>query len=75
VRKGTDFGLGQSLSFAATDTMPKNKTRAFDTSVRDYPESMSLYERDSLAAEAVLAARRNAKKSSNKKSKRLSKPA
>ena len=42
------------------------KLRAFSTNVEDYPENMSLYEKESLAAEAVLA-RRNAKKKLAKK--------
>jgi hypothetical protein len=40
--------------------MPKNK--AFSTNVKDYPAGMSLWEKESLAAEAVLAAQRKAKK-------------
>jgi len=52
----------------AIGTMMKTKIQAFSTNVRDYPESMSSYERESLAADAVLAARRTAKKYSKKKS-------
>jgi hypothetical protein len=43
------------------------KLRAFSTDVKDYPEGMSLYEKESLAAEAVLAARRKAKKKTARK--------
>jgi hypothetical protein len=38
------------------------KIKAFSTNVKDYPTSMSLWEKESLAAEAVLAAERKAKK-------------
>jgi hypothetical protein len=41
----------------------KKKVRAFSPNVRDYPSSMSQYERESLAAEAIL----NAKKKPSKK--------
>jgi len=49
--------------------MIKTKIQAFSTNVRDYPEGMSSYERDSLAADAVPAARRKAKKKSPLKTK------
>jgi hypothetical protein len=38
------------------------KIKAFSTNVRDYPSNMSLWERESLAAEAVLASERRANK-------------
>jgi hypothetical protein len=41
----------------------KKKVRAFSPNVRDYPSSMSQYERESLAAEAIL----NVKKKPSKK--------
>jgi len=43
------------------------KIKAFSTDVRDYPSNMSLWEKESLAAEAVLAAERKAKKAFFKK--------
>jgi hypothetical protein len=47
--------------------MTKPKIKAFSTNVNDYPSGMSLWEKESLAAEAVLAAERKAKKKSSKK--------
>jgi hypothetical protein len=38
----------------------KKKVKASSTKVNDYPENMSLYEKESLAAEATLAAQRKA---------------
>jgi hypothetical protein len=49
--------------------MLKAKMTAYSTSIRDYPDSMPLYERESLAAEAVLAAKRRQKRRLRKKSK------
>jgi hypothetical protein len=43
------------------------KIKAFSTNPRDYPINMSLWEKESLAAEAVLAAERKAKKTLSKK--------
>jgi hypothetical protein len=43
------------------------KIKAFSTNPRDYPINMSLWEKESLAAEAVLAAERKAKKAFSKK--------
>jgi len=66
------MGPTRSLAVATvTDigTMIKTKIQAFSTNVRDYPEGMSSYERDSLAADAVPAARRKAKKKSPLKTK------
>jgi hypothetical protein len=40
----------------------KKKVKAFSTNFKDYPVNMSLWEKESLAAEAVLAAERIAKK-------------
>jgi len=37
------------------------KIKPFSTNVRDYPSHVSLWEKDSLAAEAVLAAERKVK--------------
>ena len=50
------------------------KLRAFSTHVEDYPENMSLYEKESLAAEAVLA-RRNAREKLAKKKPSTKPPA
>jgi hypothetical protein len=38
------------------------KIKAFSTNVLDYPINMSLWDKESLAAEAVLAVERKAKK-------------
>jgi hypothetical protein len=38
------------------------KIKAYSTNVRDYPINMSLWEKESLAAEAVLAVERKVKK-------------
>jgi hypothetical protein len=43
------------------------KIKAFSTNVRDYPITVSLWEKESLAAEAVLAAERKVKMPSFKK--------
>jgi hypothetical protein len=43
------------------------KIKAFSTNPRDYPIKMSMWEKESLAAEAVLAAERKAKKAFFKK--------
>jgi len=40
----------------------KKASQPLSTNVLDYPESMSMYERESLAAEARLAAEREIKK-------------
>jgi len=42
--------------------MAKNKIRAHSPNVLDYPSSMSLWEKESLAAEAKLVAERKSKK-------------
>jgi hypothetical protein len=47
--------------------MKPTKIKAFSTNVRDYPSNMSLWERESLAAEAVLAAERKVRKAFLKK--------
>jgi len=43
------------------------KTKAFSAYLKDYPDGMSLWEKESLAAEAFLAAERKARKPSKKK--------
>jgi hypothetical protein len=43
------------------------KIKAFSSNVLDYPSNMSLWEKESLAAEAGLAAERKAKKAFLKK--------
>jgi hypothetical protein len=40
----------------------KNKIRAYSPNVLDYPSNMSLWEKESLAAEAKLASERKSKK-------------
>ncbi|HWO40079.1 MAG TPA: hypothetical protein VNO32_65790 [Candidatus Acidoferrum sp.] len=42
--------------------MTKNKIKAYSSNVLDYPSNMSMWERESLAAEAKLAAERKSKK-------------
>jgi hypothetical protein len=42
--------------------MKPTKIKEFSTNARDYPSNMSLWEKESLAAEAVLTAERKAKK-------------
>ena len=42
--------------------MAKKKIKPFSTRVDDYPMTMSLWEKESLAAEATLAAERKAKR-------------
>lgn len=51
----------------------KHKLRAFSTNPKDYGEFISLYEAESLAAEAVLANQKAAMKK-NKKRKGANKP-
>jgi hypothetical protein len=46
------------------------KTKAFSAYLKDYPDGMSLWEKESLAAEAFLAAERKARKPSKKKATR-----
>jgi hypothetical protein len=45
----------------------RTKIKAFSTNVLDYPINMSLWEKESLAAEAVVTAERKAKKAFFKK--------
>lgn len=48
--------------------MAKNKIKAYSPNVLDYPGNMSMFEKESLAAEAKLAAEvRSNKKASTKK--------
>jgi hypothetical protein len=47
--------------------MVKAKMKAHSTDVRDYPAGMSLYERESLAAEAVLALKNKGKRPTKRK--------
>ena len=42
--------------------MAKNKIKAYSPNVLDYPRNMSLWERESLAAEAKLGSERKSKK-------------
>jgi hypothetical protein len=42
--------------------MAKNKVKAYSPNVLDYPSNMSSWERESLAAEAKLAAEKKSKK-------------
>jgi hypothetical protein len=46
----------------AVGGMAKNKIKAYSPNVLDYPTNMSMWERESLAAEAKLAAERKSKK-------------
>ena len=45
----------------------KNKIKAYSPNVLDYPSNMSMWEKESLAAEAYLASERKARKPSKKK--------
>jgi len=45
----------------------KKKIKAFSTYVNDYPEFMALYEKESLAAEAILAAEKKPKRNQLRK--------
>jgi hypothetical protein len=47
--------------------MAKSKIKAYSTNVLDYPSVMSLWERESLAAEAKLAAESKSTKKPHKK--------
>jgi hypothetical protein len=47
--------------------MAKNKIKAYTPNVLDYPSIVSMWERESLAAEAFLAAEKHARKLSKKK--------
>jgi hypothetical protein len=47
--------------------MAKNKIKACSPNVLDYPSNMSLWEKESLAAEAKLVAERKSKKKPSKK--------
>jgi len=47
--------------------MKPTKIKAFSTNPRDYPSNMSLWERESLAAEAILSTVSKAKKAFSKK--------
>jgi hypothetical protein len=49
---------------------PLANHRAFSTNVNDYPDGMSMYEKESVAAEAVLTAQRKAKKKPSRKTPR-----
>jgi hypothetical protein len=53
----------------AIQTRIASGMRAFKRRLKDYPESMSWYERESLAAEAVLVAERRRKRTSTLKPK------
>jgi hypothetical protein len=48
----------------------KNKIKAYSPNVLDYPGNMSMWEKESLAAEAYLAAERKGRKPSKKKATR-----
>jgi hypothetical protein len=45
----------------------RTKIKAFAAHLKDYPDGMSLWEKESLAAEAFLAAERKARKPSKQK--------
>jgi hypothetical protein len=47
-----------------------NKIKAYSPNVLDYPSNMSMWEKESLAAEAYLAAERKARKPSKKNAAR-----
>jgi hypothetical protein len=61
VRQGTDRHVVPGLYFV-TFMAKKTAAQPLSTNLLDYPESMSLYERESLVAEARLAAEREIKK-------------
>jgi hypothetical protein len=44
----------------------KNKIKAYSTNILDYPSNMSMWEKESLAAEAKLASERKTKKNKEK---------
>jgi len=44
--------------------MPRKRTKAHSTDILDYHSNLSMYEKDSLASEAKLAAGRKAQKES-----------
>ena len=48
-------------------SVTRTKIKAFYAYLRDYPDGMSLWAKESLAAEAFLAAKRNARKLSKQK--------
>jgi len=48
----------------------KNKIKAYSPNVLDYPGNMSMWEKESLAAEAYLAAERKGRKPSKTKATR-----
>jgi hypothetical protein len=50
----------------------KKKIKVLSTNVNDYPKLMSLYEKESLAAEAILAAERKARKKPAKRKRPIS---
>lgn len=47
--------------------MAKNKVKAYSPNVLDYPSNMSSWERESLAAEAKLAAEKKSKRRPSRK--------
>jgi len=47
--------------------MAKNKVKSYSPNVLDYPSNMSSWERESLAAEAKLAAEKKSKKQPSRK--------
>jgi hypothetical protein len=56
------FWYGRVCKTWQSGGMAKNKIEAYSPNVLDYPSNMSLWERESLAAEAKLAAERKSKK-------------
>jgi hypothetical protein len=54
----------------AAAAVAKKKIKAYSPNVLDYPGNMSMWEKESLAAEAYLAAERKARKPSKKKAAR-----
>jgi len=55
----------ESVGYLSSVT--RAKIEAFSAFLKDYPEGMSLWEKESLAAEAFLAAERKARKLSRQK--------
>jgi hypothetical protein len=56
------FSFGRVCKTWRGGGMAKNKIKAHSPNVSDYPSNMSMWERESLAAEAKLASERKSKK-------------
>ena len=61
------YSLAVFVDDGAAGGVAKNKIKAYSPNVLDYPGNMSMWEKESLAAEACLAAERKARKPSKKK--------